>query len=68
MSNNDPINYRAFYCPYVPLQTSSVAGNTMLDLGLFIQGKHYHNVHSFMATMIRKELKTMKHFVIDMLP
>lgn len=57
-----------FYCPYVPLQYNSVVGLGTIDLGLFIAGKHYNNVHSYMGWTVRRELKIIGHFVRDMLP
>ncbi len=71
MSNtnpHDPIDAGYFYCPYVPLQTSSIAGNSIIELGLFYGETCYNNIHALLAAVIRIELKRMRHFVRDMLP
>ncbi len=71
MSNTNPhqneIEAGYFYCPYVPLQTHSVYGVSFREFGIIYDGVHYGTIHALWAAVIRKEARTLRSFVKDMM-
>lgn len=63
----NPIDSGYFYAPYVPLQAHSVHGIGIMDFGIFYGDTNYPTIHALWADVMRKEVKTLGNFVIDML-